>query len=134
MDVTFALRLQLRSYGLLHGFDGVVWLVVLLNGCGGLLVAATMKYADNIVKCFAAALAILTGTILSVPIFGFELQPRFTLGVALTIAASILYSWAPEKPRVCGGAPEYELVQQEAPESVLLTPTQSEDRAARHKL
>ena len=47
------------KHGVLHGFDGVVWLVVVLNSLGGLLVAATMKYADNIVKCFAAALAIL---------------------------------------------------------------------------
>jgi len=52
---------------MLQGFDGVVWMVVLLNSCGGLLVAAVMKYADNIVKCFAAALAILSGTLISVP-------------------------------------------------------------------
>jgi len=45
---------QIRDYGLMQGFDNiVVWLVVLLIGVGGLLVAATMKYADNIVKCFA---------------------------------------------------------------------------------
>ena len=56
---------QLRDYGMLQGFDGVVWMVVLLNSCGGLLVAAVMKYADNIVKCFATAIAILAGTLLS---------------------------------------------------------------------
>eukprot|EP00966_Prymnesium_polylepis_P019157 441384-Prymnesium_polylepis.1 len=82
--------------GLLAGFDGVVWLIVVLNGLGGLLVAATMKYADNIVKCFAAALAILSGTVLSVPIFGFELSSLFLLGSGCTILASILYAWAPE--------------------------------------
>ena len=92
---------QIVNYGLLQGFDGVVWAVVLLNGCGGLLVAATMKYADNIVKCFAAALAILSGTLLSVPIFGFELQPLFATGVAVTVTASVLYSWAPERPAAC---------------------------------
>lgn len=93
-----------RDYGLLHGFDRVVWAIVVLNGMGGLLVAATMKYADNIVKCFAAALAILSGTLLSVPIFGFELQPLFAIGVACTIAASILYSWAPDRSAACGAA------------------------------
>lgn len=36
---------QIRDYGLLQGFDSVVWTVVLLNSCGGLLVAAVMKCA-----------------------------------------------------------------------------------------
>jgi len=88
--------LQLRSYGLLHGFDGVVWLVVLLNGCGGLLVAATMKYADNIVKCFAAALAIITGMLLSVPLFNVSLSPIFLVGATSTVSATMLYSRAPD--------------------------------------
>ena len=46
-----------RAYGALHGFDSVVWLIVILNGIGGLLVAATMKYADNIAKCCTRRLA-----------------------------------------------------------------------------
>ena len=57
---------HVRAHGVMQGFDAVVWVVVLLNGLGGLLVAAVMKYADTIVKCFAAALAILSGTLLSV--------------------------------------------------------------------
>jgi len=87
---------QLSAYGVLHGFDGLVWTVVLLNGCGGLLVAATMKYADNIVKCFAAALAIICSTMLSVPLFAFELRPIFLVGSGLTIVATVLYSRAPQ--------------------------------------
>jgi len=86
---------QIVNYGLLQGFDGVVWAVVLLNGCGGLLVAATMKYADNIVKCFAAALAIISGTLLSIPCFGFEPSQLFALGAFFTVLATVLYSWAP---------------------------------------
>lgn len=89
-----------RNYSILQGFDGVVWGIVLLNGLGGLLVAATMKYADNIVKCFAAALAILSGTLLSVPLFGFELSAMFAVGVACTVLATILYSWAPERAQM----------------------------------
>lgn len=86
---------QVRAYGLLHGFNGVVWLVVLLNGCGGLLVAATMKYADNIVKCFAAAIAIICGMVLSVPIFHLQLEPSFLAGAALTVSATVLYARKP---------------------------------------
>ena len=32
-----------KKAGLMQGFDGLVWLIVVLNGVGGLLVAATMK-------------------------------------------------------------------------------------------
>ena len=51
-------------------------------------------------------------TLLSVPIFGFELSPIFAVGVACTITASILYSWAPERPARCarGAPPAYALV------------------------
>ena len=83
---------------MLQGFDSVVWTVVLLNSCGGLLVAATMKYADNVVKCFATALAIVCGTLLSVPLFDFAPSPGFTLGAGLTVLATVLYSAAPKLP------------------------------------
>ena len=52
----------------------------LLNGAGGLLIAATMKYADAIVKCFANALAIIVSTLLSVPLFGFHMSDTFLVG------------------------------------------------------
>lgn len=98
------------TYGIFQGFDLCVWCIVLLNGAGGLLVAATMKYADNIVKCFAAALAILTGTLLSIWCFDFHPSPLFSFGCLVTIGATILYAWAPEPTAVCprgeGGAGE----------------------------
>jgi len=71
---------HIQRVGALAGFDHIVWSVVVVNGLGGLLVAATMKYADNIVKCFATALAIVVGAILSVPIFGFEFSRLFAMG------------------------------------------------------
>ena len=51
-----------------------------------------MKYADNILKCFATALAVLSGTLLSVPLFGFELTQTFALGASCTVGATALYS------------------------------------------
>ena len=86
---------HIARVGAFTGFDQIVWSVVLINGVGGLLVAATMKYADNIVKCFATALAIIFGTFLSVPIFGFEFSRAFLVGAGLTVFASTLYAWAP---------------------------------------
>ena len=51
------------SDGWLHGFTPVVWLVVALNVAGGLLVAVTIKYADNIIRGFAQAVAIIVGAV-----------------------------------------------------------------------
>ena len=62
-DGTFVAR-----HGLLAGFDSLVWVIVGLNGCGGLLVAATTHGRLRRQEGFAAALAILSGTLLSVPI------------------------------------------------------------------
>jgi UDP-sugar transporter A1/2/3 len=88
---------QVREYGILQGFDNVVvWLVVLLIGAGGLLVAATMKYADNIVKCFATAIAIVLDIVLSIPIFHFIPSWSFIVGAPLVIVATVLYSLAPK--------------------------------------
>ena len=36
--------------GFFHGFDGLVAAVVFLQAAGGLLVAAVVKFADNILK------------------------------------------------------------------------------------
>lgn len=46
-------------------------------------------------RCFAAALAIIAGTICSVPIFAFQLRPSFLLGATSTVAATVLYARAP---------------------------------------
>mmetsp|Transcript_6744 Transcript_6744/g.17722 ORF Transcript_6744/g.17722 Transcript_6744/m.17722 type:complete len:121 (-) Transcript_6744:127-489(-) len=54
-----------------------------------------MKYADAIVKCFAGAIAIIGGTLLSVPLFGFVISRTFFLGVCCTVISSSLYAWAP---------------------------------------
>ena len=104
---------RVRQHGLLVGFDGLVWLVALNLGVGGLLVAATMKYADNILKCFATALAVLSGTLLSVPLFGFELTRAFALGASCTVGATALYSLGHEGKRPAQPAEHEQELQKE---------------------
>ena len=41
---------QVQTYGFFAGYSGVVWTLVAISGGGGLLVAAVVKYADNILK------------------------------------------------------------------------------------
>ena len=58
-------------HGRLHGFGAVTWMVVGANAFGGLLVAITIKYADNILRGFAQAVALIVGAVGSNALFGF---------------------------------------------------------------
>ena len=77
----------------LRGFDASTWGIIVVNGIGGLLVAAVIKYADNIWKGFATAGAIvLTGTI--APLLDLGPPPSMMLisGAALVVGSVILYA------------------------------------------
>ena len=75
-----------------QGYTGLVWVVVLLQGVGGLVVAAVIKYADNILKSFANALSIMaTGLISYAFMADFELSAYFFVGAPLVVYASYLW-------------------------------------------
>jgi len=78
--------------GLLHGFTSKVWIMVLNNAVGGLLVAMVIKYADNLMKGFACALATILATFMSVPLFGYEVGMLFMIGVCTVLYSTLLYS------------------------------------------
>ena len=83
----------IQASGALVGFDLLAWTVVVLKALGGLLVAAVVKYADNVLKTYATAIAIVLTCVLTcvqtrvVPSLGF-LQ-----GMAMVIASIFLYSF-----------------------------------------
>ncbi|KAM9323506.1 solute carrier family 35 member A3b [Pholidichthys leucotaenia] len=55
----------LRQSGMFQGYTTVTYTVVVLQALGGLVVAVVIKYADNILKGFAASLSIMVSTIIS---------------------------------------------------------------------
>ena len=69
-----------------------------MNSIGGLLVAVIIKYADNILRCFAQALAIIFGSLGSYFLFNFELTPSFLTGVLLVILAVFFYGDKSQTP------------------------------------
>ena len=77
--------------GFFHGFSSVVWLMVVNNAFGGLCVAMVIKYADNILKGFACALATIFASMASVYFFGFHLGLTFAVGMVGVLGASLLY-------------------------------------------
>lgn len=93
--------------GLLHGFGGAAAGVVALNAAGGLLVAAAIKYADNIVKTFATVISIVLSALLSVPLFGLLPSAALLEGIVLVCASVVLYAAPPraEAPAATGAKP-----------------------------
>lgn len=79
--------------GLLQGYSKTVWIVVFLQAFGGLIVAAVVKHADNILKGFATSLSIIFSTLLSFYLFEtFNPSLNFYIGSTVVIISTIMYS------------------------------------------
>jgi len=78
--------------GLFYGYSGPVIAVICLQAFGGLVVAATIKYADNILKGFATSISIIVSTLCSWFVME-DLQPGslFLAGTSIVLSASLLY-------------------------------------------
>jgi solute carrier family 35 (UDP-sugar transporter), member A1/2/3 len=77
---------------LLHGFTIFVWMVAVLQAAGGLLVAAIIKYADNVLKGLATGVSVVTSTVCSMILFGTPLTGQFLLGACLILGSVYLFS------------------------------------------
>jgi UDP-sugar transporter A1/2/3 len=80
-----------RRAGIFHGISFMPVLCILWNGGGGLLVAVTVKYADNILRGFAQGFAILLGALGSYVLFGLQLTPLFSIGGAFVLLSIPIY-------------------------------------------
>jgi solute carrier family 35 (UDP-sugar transporter), member A1/2/3 len=78
--------------GVLLGYDKFVWAAVVNSSCGGLLVAAVVKYADNILKSFATSVSIVLAAVLSTVLFDFVITPGFVVGTVMVTVAVFVYS------------------------------------------
>nr|CAG4645645.1 EOG090X098P [Lynceus sp. MCZ IZ 141354] len=87
---------QIHDKGFLFGYDAFIWYLIMLQACGGLLVAMVVKYADNILKGFATSLAIILSCIVSIYVFSFHLTFQFVVGASLVISSVFLYSYVPK--------------------------------------
>lgn len=84
-----------RINGFFYGYSGVVWFVIFLQAVGGLVVAVVVKYADNILKGFAASASIVTSSILCMVFFDFHPTMQFGIGAVLVNYSMYLYSYQP---------------------------------------
>merc|ERR1712100_996495 len=74
-----------------HGYTTAVWMSILNNAFGGLLVAVVIKYADVILKNFSASMSIILTAVISAALLGSTINSFFALGTAMVIYAMFLY-------------------------------------------
>jgi len=114
------------SKGALNGFTPKVWVMVWNNALGGLLVAMVIKYADNILKGFACALATVVAALLSVPLFGFQIGLTFMLGTGVVVYSTLLYGGTVKVPAAAGNSQtwneEFEVCSVFKPKKNLVSP------------
>jgi solute carrier family 35 (UDP-sugar transporter), member A1/2/3 len=87
--------ISVRDNGFFFGYTNTVWSVILLQAVGGLLVAVVVKYADNILKGFAASFSIVTSCILSIFVTDFKPTLLFLCGAVLVNLAMYIYQKYP---------------------------------------
>lgn len=112
----------------MHGFTAWVYVIVLLQAGGGMLVAAVIKvslllflsrcklhlsccslnsthhllqYADNVLKGMATGVSVVTATFFSTVLFGTTLSTQFAVGAGIILVSVYLFS--NDLPAACGG-------------------------------
>jgi len=90
---------QAVNNGFFSGYTPMVWLVIFLQGGGGLIVAVVVKYADNILKGFATSVATVFSTVASVLWFDFHVSAMFAVGAVLVLGSAYMYNLADMAPK-----------------------------------
>ncbi|CAM9374789.1 unnamed protein product [Scytosiphon promiscuus] len=98
---------EVASRGFFTGYSPMVWLCISLNSLGGLAVAMVVKYADNLVKCFATSISIVLSCILSIAFLGMTMSKGFAVGAMLVLLATYGYNTQAAIPKA-GQGPGYE--------------------------
>lgn len=95
---------QIVEKGLLQGYTAHTVCVVMTNALGGLLCAAVLKYADNILRCFSTALSIIITCMFSAMLREYTPDALFVCGASTAIASTFLYSLGMPRLEVLGKA------------------------------
>mmetsp|Transcript_13372 Transcript_13372/g.22139 ORF Transcript_13372/g.22139 Transcript_13372/m.22139 type:complete len:370 (+) Transcript_13372:80-1189(+) len=89
--------------GLLHNFTTGAFVSILNSAIGGLIVASVLKYADSVLKSYATAISVVLTGVLSMMLFGTDLDAIYGLGIVNVVCAVLLYNGRNMDKVVCGG-------------------------------
>lgn len=78
--------------GILAGFNRSAWLVVICNALNGLAISAVLKYADNIARVYAHAIAMMVTMAVSTQLFNAPITPQLVLAVTLVGTSTLQYN------------------------------------------
>mmetsp|Transcript_25638 Transcript_25638/g.52495 ORF Transcript_25638/g.52495 Transcript_25638/m.52495 type:complete len:415 (-) Transcript_25638:96-1340(-) len=78
--------------GLFHNFNGPAFLSIFNSSIGGLIVAAVLKFADAVLKGYATAISVVMTGVLSMILFGTQLNTLYFLGIVNVVCAVLLYN------------------------------------------
>jgi len=86
---------DIRNHGgFFQGYNHYVWIAVLFQASSGIAVALVIKYAGNLTKCLASAVAIIVSTIVSYFVLDdITLTPQFVVGGLVVLVAVFLYNF-----------------------------------------
>ncbi|KAI1322730.1 UDP-galactose transporter [Xylariaceae sp. FL0255] len=89
---------EIAKHGFFDGYNWVVWVLIVLQAIGGILVSLCINYADNIAKNFATSISIIISLLCSVVFFNSEVSFVFLIGTLLVLVATLLYT-GPDRKR-----------------------------------
>eukprot|EP01071_Lankesteria_metandrocarpae_P015259 Lankesteria_metandrocarpae@DN948_c0_g1_i1.p1 len=88
----FRNREDIQEGGFFQGYNWATVATIVLQSFGGMVVAAVLKYADNILKCFGNAVAIVLSCFVSWLMHEFSLSPVFLLETCCVMYATLQYA------------------------------------------
>ncbi|PPJ50365.1 hypothetical protein CBER1_05923 [Cercospora berteroae] len=91
---------HLATKGFFAGYNWTVWLVVLLQAVGGILVALSLNYADNATRVSATTASSVVVLVISALLLEFPTSMLFLLGTIITLAAAFAYQSAPNEKQL----------------------------------
>lgn len=74
------------------GFDWIVMLIVVLQACGGFVIAFVMRYANTLLKCFAVSVSVCLCMFISKIAQGQRIAMNHVLGVTLVNVSIYMYA------------------------------------------
>jgi len=91
--VVYELQQQTGPVVFFKGWTVHTWLIMFIQSCGGLLTAATLKYADAVLKTLATSGSIVISAVLGYFLLGGDLDVFIGMGCLSTILAITNYSF-----------------------------------------
>ena len=94
---------KIAENGIFHNFTTGAFVSIFNSAIGGLIVASVLKYADSVLKSYATAISVVMTGVLSMLLFGTELDTIYAMGIVNVVCAVLLYNGKNMDKVVCGG-------------------------------